>query len=503
MGIKQLNRVTVVIADTKNYAQALLSLKKTLSQIKPFRTIFFTDIELPKQEGIEVIKIKPIRSKAEYSEWIIRELCKHISTEFVLIQQWDSWVLDGECWTDEFMDYDYVGAAWLETDGFAVGNGGFSLRSSILMEAVYGDPMIVSTHPEDNMLCKVYRPYLEAKYGFKWAPVELADKFSFELKNPAQKTFGFHNFFHKPFQEVIVIRRTGALGDVIALEPILFSFYKKGYKVVLDTLPQFFNLFLSHYFKIHHPDELDARVMANARSINLDMAYEITPKRLHLESYYEMSGIVGGEIRNPKLTLPFDPKIPEAKLFRKYCVLHIDKRPQEGRNVYGVDWKEVIRYLSSIGYTTIQIGHGEHEMVIGTTEMRNMNEPMLMRLIGGADLFLGIDSGPFNIALAMDTPSICFFGSVNPEYIIPDPKNVVVIQNHNPEKPICRNVHCWSSTIGQEGVECIEVNGRRQFKVQSMQGSECMEESDIPPCVQFTTKQVFDAIKKITHNDKN
>lgn len=495
--MKVLDTTTLCIVDTKSYAQALNSLKKSLEQIKPARTIFFTDIDLPPQEGIEVVKIAPIRSKAEYSEWIMHQLWKHIDTEFILIQQWDSWVLNGDCWDDEFLTVDYIGGSWLETDGFAVGNGGFSLRSRELMRKVANDSVIVSTHPEDNMLCKVYRPYLEAKYGFKWAPVELADRFAFELKEPVQKTFGFHSFFHKPYQDTIIIRRLAAMGDCIMVEPVLHHFYKKGYKVVLDTLPQFYNLFLSHYFKIHHPEEIDQRLIKNARTIVLDMAYETQPKQLHLQSYYEMSGIADGEIRNPKLTLPFDPKIPEAKLFKKYCILHIDKR-QSGRSIYGIDWVEAVRYLNHNGFTVIQIGHGEHETIAGATEMKNMNEPMLMRLIGGADLFIGIDSGPFNIALAMDTPAIVFFGSVNPEYIIPDQKNVVVIQNHNPEKPICRNVHCWSSTIGQEGVECIEVNGQTKYKVQSMQGAECVEELEIPPCVNFTNRQLFDAIKNIT-----
>lgn len=488
--------MTVCLADCRNYGQGLLSLKKTLSQITPARVIFFTDIDLPPQDGIEVIKIKPIRSKVEYSEWIVRELAKYITTEFVLVQQWDSWVLDSESWSDEFLEVDFVGSAWLETDGFAVGNGGFSIRSRRLMEAVANDPIIVSTHPEDNMLCKVYRPYLEAKYGFKWASIELADKFAFELKSPIQKTFGFHSFFHKPFQDVIVIRRRDAMGDVIMTECILHYFHQKGYKVVLDTLPQFYGLFFSHYFKIHHPDEIDRRLLEKARVIDLTMGYEITPARLHLQSYYEMCGITDGQVRNPKLTLPFDPKIPEAKLFPSYCILHIDHR-QPGRSIYGINWKKIVKFLDDLGYKTIQIGHGEHEVIEGAIEMRNMNEPMLMRLIGGADLFIGIDSGPFNIALAMNTPAIAFFGSVNPEYIIPDASNVVVIQNHNPEKPICRNVHCWSSTIGQEGVECIEIEGKLKYKVQSMQGAECSEPDPTPPCTKFKNEQVINAINKI------
>jgi ADP-heptose:LPS heptosyltransferase len=274
-------------------------------------------------------------------------------------------------------------------------------------------------------------------------------------------------------------------------------FHKKGYRVVLDTLPQFYNLFLFHYFKVHHPDEVDPKILTTAKRVDLNMSYESTPDRLHLLSYYEMAGIQDGEIRNPKLTLQFNPKTPEYKLFRKYCVLHIDERAQSGRNIYGVEWEDVVWHLRERGYEVIQIGQGKHPKIFNAVEMRNMNEPMLMRLIGGADLFIGVDSGPFNIALAMDTPAVVFFGSVHPDYIIPDKTNVTVISNHNADKPICRLPHCWSSAISTEGVECVETHGVINKVTKMWQGTECVEtDQPLPPCAIFKTQQVIDAINQ-------
>ena len=44
--------------------------------------------------------------------------------------QWDSWIINPQQWTDQFLDYDYVGAPWLwHTDNYQVGNGGFALHS--------------------------------------------------------------------------------------------------------------------------------------------------------------------------------------------------------------------------------------------------------------------------------------------------------------------------------------------------------------------------------------
>lgn len=496
----ELTRLTVCLADTRNYANALSSLQKTLSKIKPARAIFFTDIDIPNlPEGIEIIKIPTLYSKADYSTWVIRELWKHVQTEFMLIVQWDSWVLNSECWSDEFLEYDYLGPAWLGEDQFNVGNGGVSIRSLALMKAAASDPVVVATHPEDNVLCKIYRPHFEAKYGFKWAPDEVADKFAFELRSPIRKTFAFHSFFHKEYLDTICIRRQAALGDVVHIEPVLEYYNSKGYRVVLDTLPQFYNLFIQHYFKIYHPQEIDRRI--KYKTINLDMSYESRPKQLHLQSYFEFCGISDYKLRNPRLTLNFDPKHKENKLFSKYCVLHLDVRSQKSRNLYGIDWNYVSEFLWANGYKPIVIGRGEHPKIKGAVEMNTPTELMLMWIVGGADLFLGIDSGPSNIAVAMGTKSIILSGSVDLRYIYAGFTNIEWLHNHH--SPICREPFCWHSLIGTEGRECVELEGSVLTKTKMLQGAECPETNDIPPCVKFTTDQVLNAISKMINNDKN
>jgi len=472
---KELDKVTLILADTKNYGQAVYSLKKSLEQIKPARTIFFTDIDLPTQDEIEVINIPTIKSKEEYSRWIIKELWKYIDTEFVLVTQWDGYVLCGDSWNDDFYNYDYIGSPWIYEHERNIGNGGFSLRSTPLCTALGSDKLIEVTHPEDQAIGILYRKYLEEKYSIRFPSEELADTFAFELKAPICKTFGFHGWFHEPFKEVIMITRKAALGDVVALQPVLEYFHKKGYRVVLNTLPQFFNLFVQHHFKVYHPQELDPRIPV--REINMDMAYEVTPKRLHLESYYEMAGIKDGEIRNPKLTLDFNPRLPENKLFPKYVVLHLDRRVQESRNIYGIDWYRVVKYLNSAGYTVINIGKGERFTITGAVDMTTPTELMLMWLLGGADFMIAVDSGPANIAVSMGTKAIIFSGSVDLRYIYPDLTNIEWIHNHG--ENICDKAFCWHSEITTTGVDCYIDN-------------------EAPPCSMFKTDKLFDAIKRIT-----
>jgi len=277
----KLKNVSLVIIDCRNYAQALHSLQKAMSKVEFDNILFLTDIDIPSSDSrIEIVKIPTIKSKDEYSRFVIKNLGPYIKTDHFLLIQWDAEILFTDAWTDEFYDYDYIGAPWtFETDGLSIGCGGFSWRSKRLHDILSEDELIMGTPPEDVTICRIYRRYLEDKYDLKWPTEGLADKFAYELKEPSNPTFGKHSFFHKPYHETVVIQRKAALGDIVALEPILHHFYKKGYRIVLDTLPQFFNLFLQHYFKVHHPDEIDGRLLRKARVISLDMAYERTPTR--------------------------------------------------------------------------------------------------------------------------------------------------------------------------------------------------------------------------------
>src|SRR5690606_10731811 len=155
--------------------------------ITPHSVLFFTDkhpreFKEEKSEQIEFcILPEPIKSKEEYSEFIITQLWRYVTTSHVLIIQHDGYVLDGSIWSDAFLEYDYIGAPWLHQDGRNVGNGGFSLRSKRLMHIMASDDFIQARHPEDEVIGRLYRGYLEGKYKIQFAPEEVAHRFSYEL----------------------------------------------------------------------------------------------------------------------------------------------------------------------------------------------------------------------------------------------------------------------------------------------------------------------------------
>lgn len=463
-----LPNVTLVCIDTVNYGPAINAINKSLERIKPAKTIFFTDIACVANDQFEVVNIKHLYSKKDYSKFMMKELGKYpFETSHILVIQWDGYVIDETAWDEDFLKFDYLGGLWLYDDGHANGNGGFSLRSSLLHKLLAEDDFILPAAFEDDAICRTYRNYLEQKYAIKFAPDELCEKFSFELRRPRQETFGFHSFFHQPFKEHIVIKRTGALGDVIQTEPILEYFHKQGHPVVLQTTPSFYNVFAMHHFPVISYEKFDKSV--RHRVINLDMAYEIKPRQLHLISYFEAAGITDYKLRTPKLTYKISK---ETRLFKqKYVVIHIDKRETPHRNQFGLDWNIVRKYLESRGYLVIQVGKNEHE--VAGIEFNCVTEPMLMWAIAGADLFIGIDSGPSHIAVALGIKSIILFGSVSPWYIHPDLDKITPVFSDCPIK----KQFCWHSEVTTTGVSC-EVD------------------KEVPPCCVYDTQKL---ITKISH----
>ncbi len=437
---KNLDRITLVVADCYNYGGAVAAIQKSMEQCEFASVKFFTDIKI-EIEGIEVIQIPRINSKPDYSRFVIKELWKHIETEFVLVVQHDGHVLSGEAWSDDFYEVDGLGSAWLYQDQRNNFNGGFCLLSKKLLDVLGNDPFIEIVSPDDEVIGRLYRNYLIEKHGIKFPTDELCDRFAFELREPIGPVFGFHGNFYPPFKPSIILRRSGATGDIIMIEPIMRWYYENGYNVVLDIPLNVFELFSNHYFPIKHISQFDRGRITPEKEINLEMGYEVMPHQNYQKSYFEICGIENYELSKPMLW----PRVTdETRLFKKYVVIHLDERPQPERNVHGVKWNQIINWLEEKGYTVLQVGAGDN----GGVKINTSSLAMLKFIIAGASVFIGVDSGPSHIAVAQGIPSLILFGSCDPSRIHPDLTGVMIQQND------CDNSGCWHKGT-TFGVECV------------------------------------------------
>jgi hypothetical protein len=219
--------VTLCCVDTANHALALRALALSRDQISFARTVLVSDrpLDAAVAQSIEIALIPPLASRDAYSDFVLKSLLPHVATSHVLLVQWDGYVINPAAWDPAFLECDYIGAKWFwHEDGMRVGNGGFSLRSRRLLEALQ-DPAIVRIGAEDTTIGRSFRPLLEREYGIRFASEALADRFSFEVAYPIGKPFGFHGLYNfcrtVPPDEIAALCPT--FSDAIARSPQLLQ----------------------------------------------------------------------------------------------------------------------------------------------------------------------------------------------------------------------------------------------------------------------------------------
>lgn len=151
-----------------------------------------------------------------YSEFMVKELINYIKCDYCLCMQWDSCIIDNNKWTEDFLNYDYIGAVWQNAFVNRVGNGGFSLRSRKFLEESSKLSYIKTDNPiannEDIVSCVINYEKMVA-VGVKFAPISLARQFSVERPIPeaphnyddisTYKSFGAHGEFNSGLMKFI------------------------------------------------------------------------------------------------------------------------------------------------------------------------------------------------------------------------------------------------------------------------------------------------------------
>ncbi len=188
--------VTLCCVDTRRPELAIRAMAHCMSLVDFGAAILFTDLaRAPAHPGV-ALRQASIASSEAYSHFVLKDLAAHIQTDHVLLVQWDGYVIDPSAWDPAFLEHDYIGAPWHDQpEERAVGNGGFSLRSKRLLNAVASAPYRPS-HPEDVCIGVELRPRLEREHGLRFATKAMAARFAFERTTPEARTFGFHGMFN-------------------------------------------------------------------------------------------------------------------------------------------------------------------------------------------------------------------------------------------------------------------------------------------------------------------
>lgn len=279
------------------------------------------------------------------------------------------------------------------------------------------------------------------------------------------------------------------MGDVLWTEPVIRKLAEEYYRVVMLTPHHelFQNYPLKNVrfreertkFDNYFLDKFSPRRLKKSSLIVLDMAYETRPKMHVLKAYFAEAGYLNEPLSYPRIYLSESERI--APHPNPYALIHIDPGAisRNYRGAHGIGWQMVVDHIRQQGLEPIFISDND----LGSKYGAKTITPYLRELISyinGCTLFVGLDSGPSQIAGALGKKAIIFFGSVNPCFRqLKDSFKGIILQ-----KP-CEFAGCYHEIVDVSGQICRLV------------GAE-----GIPKCCHFSTTEVLEAVDACL-SDKN
>lgn len=224
----------------------------------------------------------------------------------------------------------------------------------------------------------------------------------------------------------ICVRRSGALGDVILLTPVIRELHRRRpdskifiathYPQVFDNSPWVTACIPSHSADPYFFDEF----------IDLDGAYENTPSIHVIEAYAQKTFSENIESRRLELFRQVSHKATAEYLLRgtnddPYIVLHIRRHHWPNRNLPQEFWLSVVNGLLKNWHGhLVQIGDENDGFLEGHPRLINLTGktslPVTTEILAGARCFLGVDTATLHMAACTDTPIVSVFTCVRHEF---------------------------------------------------------------------------------------
>jgi ADP-heptose:LPS heptosyltransferase len=265
--------------------------------------------------------------------------------------------------------------------------------------------------------------------------------------------------------QLIGIRRSGALGDVMMATPIIREL-KKRYpdsKIVFAT--QCPDALLNNEQVDQVVSSLNELLNMTPIVYDLDLAYENRPRMNIVDAYSEV--VFGEQIEDKSLYLvskqaDFDRAIlsvgTHVNFDRDKTVVIHQAVSWANRTWPKPYWDQVVQNLASRGYKVLIVGRGgdfQSDMIAGVVNLVNkLSVPQVREVIKRSKLFIGTDSGMLHVAQSTDTPIVGMFTVANPDYRITRKHKVTVMTPKSEcrfclhdEKPPVTFVGCRVGTL--------------------------------------------------------
>jgi ADP-heptose:LPS heptosyltransferase len=215
---------------------------------------------------------------------------------------------------------------------------------------------------------------------------------------------------------------------------------KHRYNCTIDVATEFPNVYDNnpHVRAIYHTNAMPD-ISAYDLYINLDDAYELNPLNHYLDSYfYRAFGTSTVDNKTPEI-FSTESDIDVVNSFFQnnnldnYIVVHIRQWYWPLKNMAWDTWYAVFERLFTertdfkiVCVGTVQDGYVEHPLFVDARDKLTVQQQRV--LMDQAQCFVGIDSGPYHIAVASNTHIISLHTHLLPERIAPQHKLYTAIK---------------------------------------------------------------------------
>jgi len=225
----------------------------------------------------------------------------------------------------------------------------------------------------------------------------------------------------------ILIKRTGALGDVILTTPIVRRLKRENRDAEIIAQTGYPAVFKCNPHVSHVVEPGQRLYWEFGQTVDLDLSYERRPSMHIVDAYMEEAfGDRGFSIASKRQELFFNTK-PLFPLPNRYVAVHAAHAGWRNRTLPKATWIAVIEGLLKNDLCPILVGT-ERDGIDGiATSCLVPDIHVQARLIASCACFVGSDSSLLHVAGATDTPIVGIFTSVKPDYRLPYRENCTAV----------------------------------------------------------------------------
>lgn len=221
----------------------------------------------------------------------------------------------------------------------------------------------------------------------------------------------------------ILIKREAANGDVLTSACVASALKEKYPKAKIDFCTGCGQVLYKNPYIDNIVGQYEAfnNLHKYQLVIELDGSYERKPNLNLIQAYADEAGVKKEDCK----FFIHTEKVKDYILPEKYVVVHAGVTNWVGRNWQTEKFESIAQKLLDNNFKVICIGKGADRLVPCTLDLRSRISLFEMSdVIKNATFFVGIDSMPMHIAQITNTPGICYFGSVLPQYRIHNSKMI-------------------------------------------------------------------------------